>query len=249
MCFRCCDSNSHMATTCNEKIKCEECGSTRHISAMHIDGYIPKHIQDSKPNRNIGGEGETFNKELQNSSITSKCTQVCGKTFNGKSDMSISKVKATTLVCALYICSYQLLIRISVFTFTLILEKKQNKNNDSRTKMATSAAAASTILFLSTPAFQPFVTGEEICASLGPVVNHIEAIIPKGRDTWEVHITDTDVATGLELTGVRVRGFPLVTSNLMVETIFKNFGEIVAGPSVPTTPRGAGPPSRRVTAP
>ena len=115
--------------------------------------------------------------------------------------------------------------------------------------MATSAAAASTILFLSTPAFQPFVTGEEICASLGPVINHIEAIIPKGRDTWEVHITDTDVATGLELTGVRirgrsleltqrhlggtwvrVRGFPLVTSNLMVETIFKNFGEIVSGP-------------------
>ena len=93
MCFRCCDSNSHMATTCNEKIKCEECGSTRHISAMHIDGYIPKHIQDSKPNRNIGGEGETFNKELQNSSITSKCTQVCGKTFNGKSCAKIILVK------------------------------------------------------------------------------------------------------------------------------------------------------------
>ena len=116
--------------------------------------------------------------------------------------------------------------------------------------MATSErVTGSAILFLSTPGFQPFVTGEEICASLGPVVNHIDAIIPRGRDTWEVHITDTDVATGLELTGVRirgrslemtqrhpggtwvrVRGFPLDTSNIMVETIFKNFGQVVSGP-------------------
>ena len=29
---------------------------------------------------------------------------------------------------------------------------------------------------------------------------------------------------------MRVRGFPLDTSNLMVETIFKNFGDIVSGP-------------------
>ena len=123
--------------------------------------------------------------------------------------------------------------------------------------MATSErVTGSAILFLSTPGFQPFVTGEEICASLGPVVNHIDAIIPRGRDTWEVHVTDTDVATGLELTGVRirgrslemtqrhpggtwvrVRGFPLDTSNIMVETIFKNFGKVVSGPHHATLAR------------
>ena len=117
--------------------------------------------------------------------------------------------------------------------------------------MATAAPAVprKTILYASTPAFQPPVTGEEICTSLGPVVHHVDAIIPKGRDTWEVHITDKDVATGLELTGfrvrgrnidlnqrypggtwVRVRGFPLDVDNTKVEAIFKNFGSIVAGP-------------------
>ena len=117
--------------------------------------------------------------------------------------------------------------------------------------MATAAPAApgKTILYASTPAFQPPVTGEEICTSLGPVVHHVDAIIPKGRDTWEVHITDKDVATGLEVTGfrlrgrnieldqrypggtwVRVRGFPLEVENVKVEAIFKIFGAIVAGP-------------------
>ena len=111
------------------------------------------------------------------------------------------------------------------------------------------STAAATILYFSTPAFQPFVTGEEICASLGPVIKHIDAIIPKGRDIWEVHITDTNVATGLELTGVKIRGrnlefnqrhpggtwvrvrwFPLDTDNMAVHVIFRNFGEIVSGP-------------------
>ena len=72
--------------------------------------------------------------------------------------------------------------------------------------MATAAPAAKTILYACTPVFQPPVTGEEICTSLGPVVHHVDAIIPKGRETWEVHITDKDVATGLEVTGIRIRG-------------------------------------------
>ena len=115
--------------------------------------------------------------------------------------------------------------------------------------MATAAPAAKTVLYASTPQFQPPVTGEEICTSLGPVVQHVDAIVPKGRDTWEVHVTDRDVATGLEITGfrlrgrnielsqrypggtwVRVRGFPLEIDNTKVDAIFKNFGAIVAGP-------------------
>ena len=115
--------------------------------------------------------------------------------------------------------------------------------------MATAAPAAKTVMYASTPQFQPPVTGEEICTSLGPVVHHVDAIVPKGRDTWEVHVTDRDVATGLEITGfrlrgrnielsqrypggtwVRVRGFPLEIDNTKVDAIFKNFGAIVAGP-------------------
>ena len=100
-----------------------------------------------------------------------------------------------------------------------------------------------------TPLLQLPVTGEEMCAALGPVARNIEAIIPKGRGVWAIHLTSEEVATGLEIAGiritgqnievsqrfpggtwVRVRGFPLNTYNTDVDAIFKNFGEIVSGP-------------------
>ena len=100
-----------------------------------------------------------------------------------------------------------------------------------------------------TPMMQPIVTGEEMCAALGPVARSIEAIIPKGRGVWAIHLTSEEVATGLEISGIRirgqnievsqrfpggtwirVRGFPLDTYNTQVDAIFKNVGEIVSGP-------------------
>ena len=114
---------------------------------------------------------------------------------------------------------------------------------------AVPTTSESTILFLTTTDFQPLVTGEEICASLGPIIQHIDAVIFKETETWEVHITNKDVATRLEVTGirirgrkivldqrypggtwVRVRGFPLETENTKVNMIFRDFGEIVSGP-------------------
>ena len=106
-----------------------------------------------------------------------------------------------------------------------------------------------TSLFFETAGFAPPITGEEICASLRMVAQHLEAIIPKGRNAWEVVVQSGDVATGLEVTGlvlrgrnielsqrfpggtwVRVRGLPLDAADLTVQHIFESFGLVVSGP-------------------
>ena len=38
--------------------------------------------------------------------------------------------------------------------------------------------AATTVVYAMTPLLQPPVTGEEVCAALGPVARNIEAVIP-----------------------------------------------------------------------
>ena len=63
-----------------------------------------------------------------------------------------------------------------------------------------------TSLFMETAGFAPPITGEEICVSLRMVAQHVEAIIPKGRNAWEVVLRSGDVATGLEVTGIVLRG-------------------------------------------
>ena len=57
-----------------------------------------------------------------------------------------------------------------------------------------------------TTGFAPPITGEEICVSIRMVAQHVEAIIPKGRNAWEVVLRSGDVATGLEVTGIVLRG-------------------------------------------
>ena len=106
-----------------------------------------------------------------------------------------------------------------------------------------------TSLFMETAGFAPPITGEEICVSIRMVAQNVEAIIPKGRNAWEVVLRSGDVATGLEVTGivlrgrsielsqrspggtwVRVRGLPLDAADLTVRCVFENFGEVVSGP-------------------
>ena len=108
---------------------------------------------------------------------------------------------------------------------------------------------STTSLFCETAGFAPPITGEEICASLKTVAQHLEAIIPKGRNAWEVVVRSRDVAIGLEVTGlvlrgrslelsqrfpggtwVRVRGLPLDAADVTVQRVFEDFGEVVSGP-------------------
>ena len=104
--------------------------------------------------------------------------------------------------------------------------------------------SATTSLFCETAGFQPFITGEVICLSLKTVSHHLDAVIPKGRNAWEIVFKSEEVAFGLEVTGimlrgrniehsqrfpggtwVRVRGIPLDTGELVIKHI-KNYLKI-----------------------
>ena len=104
-------------------------------------------------------------------------------------------------------------------------------------------------LFCETAGFLPPVTGEDICLGLAGISNHVEAVVPKGRNAWELLLRSEDVANALELKGlsirgrnievsqrfpggtwVRVRGLPLNAEDREVWRIFQNFGEVVSGP-------------------
>lgn len=87
ICYRCCASTSHMAKNCETPIKCLECASNKHVSAMHYSGTSS--VQPSSqppPCTKDGGEEET-KKE-----ITSHCTKVCGLEGSGKSCSKITLV-------------------------------------------------------------------------------------------------------------------------------------------------------------
>lgn len=72
LCFRCCMSTAHIARNCDKWIKCNDCGSSRHATAMHIQKGASNETQSLH-----GGE------ETSKKSVTSKCTQVCGKIHRG----------------------------------------------------------------------------------------------------------------------------------------------------------------------
>lgn len=79
-CFRCC-SLEHLRTDCKTSLKCSECNSTSHMTAMHMSktplGTEP--VTQTKTERVDGGE------HLDVIPISSKCTAICGKSFKGRS--------------------------------------------------------------------------------------------------------------------------------------------------------------------
>ena len=102
-CFKCCDSVEHKSKDCKTEIKCSACQSTRHPSALHID-HKPVHLecppvsspplplqtnlQSASPLQFQGGE-----RPMSGEPVVSKCTQICGDTFEGKSCAKIVLVK------------------------------------------------------------------------------------------------------------------------------------------------------------
>ncbi|CAC5399637.1 unnamed protein product [Mytilus coruscus] len=67
ICFRCCGTSNHMKKDCKERIKCSDCGSKRHATALHIEK-----VTQFSPVSNHGGEiGKT------DADVSSACTQIC----------------------------------------------------------------------------------------------------------------------------------------------------------------------------
>ena len=81
ICFRCLETDQHVKKTCKANVRCEDCGSSNHVSAMHVDSSTPVKTvtpSQSPPAADYGGESSPL-------LVSSKCIQVCHKTFGGKS--------------------------------------------------------------------------------------------------------------------------------------------------------------------
>ncbi|XP_077385858.1 uncharacterized protein LOC144023832 [Festucalex cinctus] len=90
ICFRCCSSSSLIARDCKAVLKCEECNSDQHLSALH-PGAPPWKPAPPKPSSEHGGEEK--NEDTPELSVNSLCTEVCGDNLTGKSCSKICLVK------------------------------------------------------------------------------------------------------------------------------------------------------------
>lgn len=84
ICFRCCSSTNHFAKDCQEEIRCKECESIKHVSALH-PGPAPSRSRSDPPASENGGELN----EPDDDKVISKCTDVCG---DGVSARACSKI-------------------------------------------------------------------------------------------------------------------------------------------------------------
>ncbi|XP_063758693.1 uncharacterized protein LOC134877201 [Eleginops maclovinus] len=89
ICYRCCGSTQHMAKDCKMTVKCSECSSDKHITALH-PGPPLLTMQSAADDRNESGEQS----ESRPSSVNSKCTEVCGNADGARSCSKICLVKA-----------------------------------------------------------------------------------------------------------------------------------------------------------
>ena len=82
ICFKCCDSDKHLKRDCTSTIKCEDCGQS-HPTALHINNLRPDKPAGSPPSEAHGGEGIKPNQTP--AGVATKCTEICGSKFHGKS--------------------------------------------------------------------------------------------------------------------------------------------------------------------
>ena len=83
ICFKCLASTAHMAKDCDVTVKCSECDSTRHNTAMHAGPAQPK---ASPPD---SSKEEEEKESPSTSTVDSHCTEVCGV---GQAARSCSKI-------------------------------------------------------------------------------------------------------------------------------------------------------------
>ncbi len=87
ICFRCFSSTDHLAKNCTAEIKCTECGSATHFTALHT--YPPTCKSKSSPSTSEEG-GEEDKAEIRK--VKSTCTQVCGEGLSARTCAKICLV-------------------------------------------------------------------------------------------------------------------------------------------------------------
>ncbi|KAL3973607.1 sorting nexin-4 [Sarotherodon galilaeus] len=86
ICYRCCGSVQHIAKNCKAVVKCIECDSLKHLSAMH-PGPTPA------PKSTTPGNNDNEEQTESSPSVESKCTEVCGQSDSPRSCSKVSLVK------------------------------------------------------------------------------------------------------------------------------------------------------------
>lgn len=87
ICFRCCGSVQHMAKDCRVTLKCLECNSEKHVSALH-PGPPPTTTGSQEAYKDDCGEVSVN----VLTPVTSKCTEICGNSDGQHSCSKISQV-------------------------------------------------------------------------------------------------------------------------------------------------------------
>jgi hypothetical protein len=95
LCYRCCESDTHIARNCIAKRTCKECGSSRHATALHLKRYEESFQQAKRPPQTTdSGERKEASPQTADSgegnktvdeTVEAKCTSVCGDVFSGRS--------------------------------------------------------------------------------------------------------------------------------------------------------------------
>ncbi|XP_071152766.1 uncharacterized protein [Mytilus edulis] len=89
VCYKCCESTTHRSRDCNASISCNECGSERHTTALHITRpQQSESSQFSSPRQAYGGE-QTESAETKLTSVSSICTEIYK---DHKSEKSYAKI-------------------------------------------------------------------------------------------------------------------------------------------------------------
>ncbi|KAM7281667.1 uncharacterized protein ISCGN_006482 [Ixodes scapularis] len=86
ICFRCCSFTNHLARDCKVVIKCDDCDSTEHTRALHPDSSKPL-----SSSLRQDPEDDTIHHGLS-PDVSSKCTEVCGEGYGGRSCSKICLV-------------------------------------------------------------------------------------------------------------------------------------------------------------
>ncbi|XP_052817602.1 uncharacterized protein LOC128243724 isoform X1 [Mya arenaria] len=115
MCYKCCETDTHIFKNCTASVKCEICGSERHPAALHPDerqaerNQSPykahgREAQDERQaernqapykahGREAHNEQTDSKNRFQEKAVASFCTNICGKEFGGRSCAKIVPVK------------------------------------------------------------------------------------------------------------------------------------------------------------
>lgn len=83
ICYRCCGSIRDFAKDCKAAVRCIECDSPKHTSAMHPD-------PTPAPKSTILEDGDSEEQTENSLSVVLKCTEVCGKSNSPSSCSKIS---------------------------------------------------------------------------------------------------------------------------------------------------------------